>query len=163
MNPTYLVHLLLLSLMVLSCQTKKQGTELLFEQNFHPYPNVLVKLSKEAPCYLPYEQFFKAYRDKDYSQALAISDNIQNLPADDPLQLYRAVCLMALEQYETAVPVLKNLAAAPGEYQDAARWYWSLALLKLGKIEACKNQLIELQNQSTYIRNEAKVLIGKLP
>lgn len=149
-------------LFILSCKSGPVDTAELFKQNFHPYPNVLVKLNKNNLSDDPRELFFLSYRDKDFTESLAISNQISGLKADDPLQLYRAVCMMATGDYDTAIPLLKSLASQSGDYQDAARWYWSLALLKQGKIEECKNQLITLKNTSTYIRNEAKVLMGKL-
>lgn len=145
-----------------ACNTNGPDTSKLFQQNFLPYPNVLVKIEQDSTTNDPLYNFFLAYRDRDFKKSLRLADQIQPLGASHPLQLYRAVCLMSLEQYEQALIPLQGLSQVSGEYQDAARWYLGLSHLKLGQTEACKKELTLLKNTSTYIRNEAKVLIDKL-
>ena len=145
-----------------ACAPKVPDTDKLFLQNFLPYPNVMVKLDRDTATKDQLYNFFLAYRDRDFKESLRLADQIQPLEASNPLQLYRAVCLMSLEQYEAAKLPLLNLSKVEGEYQDAARWYLALSHLKLGQIADCKKELTLIKNTSTYIRNEAKVLISKL-
>ena len=148
--------------LLLACGPEAPDTEHLFRKNFLPYPNVLVQLNQDSTSSDPRYSFFLAYRDRDFAGALHIADSLSTLSPNDPLQLYRSVCLITLDKYKDAIPLLSALARDKGEFQDAARWYLSLIYLKQGQVEACKEQLLTLQNTSTYIRNEAKVLISKL-
>lgn len=154
--------LLLGILLLIQCTGNKTTAEALFDSNFHPFPNLLIDLDQIPQDTTAVVRTFLAYRNKEYEKAFNHSSEIKSLSNEDPIQLYRAVCKLALDDAHTAEYLLLPLSEKKWEYRDAAHWYLALANLKQGKINATKARLRLLTDRSTYIRNEAAVLIGKV-
>ena len=145
-----------------ACNRKPVTPEVLFEANFHPFPNVLVDLEKDSLSANPKVLTFLAYRNKNYEEALRYSDKINPLSEHDPIQLYRGVSFMALNKMNRAIEILEPLTDTSSEYKDAANWYLALCKLKQNDLMATAMNLKKLTNRSTYIRNEAQVLLKKV-
>jgi len=154
--------ILLLGFFLVQCSLKNTTAESLFDSNFHPFPNLVVDLDNIPVDTTPVVKTFLAYREKQYQKAFEYSNEIQQLSEDDPIQLYRAVCKLALDDSHTAEYILLPLSEKKWEYQDASNWYLALANLKQGKIPATITRLKMLTDRSTYLRNEAAVLMDKV-
>jgi len=163
-SPHYLLFFAIASLLLgQSCMESEPLTpRALFAKNFHPYPNVLIDLESSDLKKTPLTKTFLAYRYKDFKNALKFSNQIADLTEDDPVQLYRGVCQIILGDTEKAMYTMEPLAKQKGEFQDAARWYLALAALRLDRIDTAEFYLEQLTDESTYIRNEAFVLLEKV-
>ena len=151
-----------LVLLLVQCGLNSSTPEALFEANFHPFPNLIMDLDEIPLDTTAVARTFLAYREKQYEEAYKHSNNITSLSDEDPIQLYRAVCKLALNDPHTAEYLLLPLSEKKWEYRDAANWYLALANLKQGKISETKSRLKLLTDRSKYIRNEAAVLMGKV-
>jgi len=157
-----ILSLLLLGIPLSQCGIAGNSPEELFDANFQPFPNLVIDLDQVPLDTTPVVKTFLAYRNKEYEKAFQYSTKITDLPEDDPIQLYRAVCKLAMSDAHTAEYLLLPLSEKNWEYRDAANWYLALANLKQGKVSATKSCLKLLTDRSTYIRNEASVLMRKV-
>lgn len=76
----------------------------------------------------------KAFNTKNYKDAeKQLSQLLQNDPDNLELQLYKAVCLVELNNYEEADALYQNIIQSPSVYTNTAQWYLALSKLKQKK------------------------------
>jgi len=103
------------------------------------------------------------YNGKKYQEALHLLDK---MPATAAILFYRANCLMALNQNQEAILILKKVETYTNEtFSNFAQWYLALAYEKVGNKKSAKEYALKTINNTGVpkdYRDNAHKLIGKL-
>lgn len=105
-----------------------------------------------------YDQAAVHYNNKNYKEALiAWNDWSGKNPTSDEINLYRSILFLFENEPDQAIEILKSIKDI--EYIEEARWYLSLAYLKLNKLESCL-ELLEyiLASEHHYKKSAAENL-----
>ena len=101
------------------------------------------------------------YKLGDYPAALSRWNLLlESYPEDDTLRYYMGVALLAEDQPEEALQYFEE--SDTGTFSDASKWYRSLALLRLGRVEEAKEDLNQLIDKSPEYSAMAKALLTKI-
>lgn len=137
---------------------KEALTDVLFEQNFKPYPNFNdPNVRDKTSIKTDREKAYTLYDNGDYKQALTYFQKITRSQYKD--QFYEANAYLATHQADKAAPLLEQLSQnASFEWQKQAEWYCALSLLAT-KPEQAKRLLekIKADNQHPFYKNVVQI------
>lgn len=137
-------------------------TEQLYAANFAPYDNVVSPIERGNEIEDLRTMAFMAYENEEYIKALELFAQLKKEQNEPYIDFYEANLRMQLGQHIKAIPLLKNYIANKGQLADRAIWYLALSHLKLGEIEACKEQLVKLIELGTFKTKAAEELLAQL-
>ena len=104
-----------------------------------------------------------SYKQKQYNEAAIKFDRYLNAHAfNEKATFYDAISNLNINNATVALSQLNTvLSNDQSQYYDAARWYKSLALIKLNRMKEAKSLLEEIKNSnSKYANDAAKMLEG---
>jgi hypothetical protein len=124
---------------------------LLFTQNNPQYGDynqhqtaVFVERSEGDTNLKQAQEFFNT---QNYKKAVASFEKINDLKNPE-LQLYYAISLIEISDYQRAEIFLNNIKSGTSVYKDKATWYLALSNLKQKKLEDCKSFLNQVPSDS---------------
>lgn len=89
----------------------------------------------------------EAFNKKDYKQAVAAFDKIQDFRKPE-LQYFYAIALIETNNYTKAELFLDQLRGGNSVYKDKATWYLALSYLKQDKKAECKSILQQIASDA---------------
>ena len=89
----------------------------------------------------------EAFNKKDYKQAVAAFDKIQDFRKPE-LQYFYAIALIETNDYTKAELFLDQLRGGNSVYKDKATWYLALSYLKQDKKAECKSILQQIASDA---------------
>ncbi|CAL2088999.1 tetratricopeptide repeat protein [Tenacibaculum sp. 190524A05c] len=138
------------------------NSEAIYEEHFAPFENVVRPIvrgeeseDKEFKAFLSYEQ-------QAYKKALVLFDELYSKSKKTHLLLYKANCLLQLNNTEQAIESLEDYLKTENAYADKAHWYLGLSNLKLGNTEKAKENFKQLQELGTYKKNTVDEILNEL-
>ncbi len=112
------------------------------------------------------QKAFVCYDGKEYDKALMFFDlpEVSQQFPNDSLNLYKAVCYLALNKTDQALISLKTVENNPNStLHEASQWYLALTYLKINDIKKTKELLIAIQHREEHgYAGKARKLLGKL-
>ena len=104
----------------------------------------------------------KAFNSKNYEEALTQLTILSSThPNDIEIELYKAICLLELNNFTTADTIFDNISKGDSSFTTTALWYKALSLLKQEKLDECK-QILESIPESAEEYEQAQQLLNKL-
>ena len=155
---------------------KINGNEQVFNATFEPHPNLTfldgrsagtrAVGEKNAEKSSNLQKAFDRYDGKEYAQALPFFElpEVSQTFSNDSLNLYKAVCFLALNKPDQALISLKTVENTPNSaLREASQWYLALTYLKINDVRKTKEILIEIQHreENGYAKKASK-LLGEL-
>ena len=155
---------------------KINGNEQVFNDVFEPHPNLTYLDSRSATTRKIDEKSveelsnlrkaFISYDGEEYSKALLFFDSpeVSQTFSNDSLNLYKAVCFLALNKPDQALISLKTVENTPNSaLREASQWYLALTYLKINDVPKAKEILISIQHRAEngYAKKASK-LLGEL-
>jgi len=134
--------------------------EILFDEYYHPY-HFQTTYRDGSKNVEPFNKALIAYENRDWMEALSISDSIlRTNPSNPNIKLLRASVLMASGNYREAEQQFNKILLVGGSYEQHSRWYLAMIYLKEGKLSNCIDQLkvLSLIEKSTYQIKSKKLL-----
>ena len=119
---------------VFSLNIYQQNTRMdeAFYTHYSPleYDHQLMSRGESSPLSSALNEAMEAYQSKEYSTALQKFNSIPNV--DENFLIYKAICLIEIDQLSQAIHLLEELVAQgeTTEYYQQANWYLVLAYLK---------------------------------
>lgn len=109
-------------------------------------------------------QAFLDYDQGHYNEALVQFENmLLEKPGDSELLFYAGAAALSGNQPAKAIRYFTELLKDPDTiYQTRAHWYLSLACLKEGELEKCKQYLRALERNPNSYSSKAKELLNEL-
>ncbi len=155
---------------------KTNGNEQVFQDAFTPHDNLTYRSERSAKRggsdekakekLSNLQKAFVCYDGKEYGKALQffdLPDVVQQFP-NDSLNLYKAVCFLALNKPDQALISLKTVENNPNSaLHEASQWYLALTYVKINDTPKAKELLIALQHreENGYAKKASK-LLGEL-
>lgn len=99
----------------------------------------------------------EAFNKKDYQQAVAAFDKIQDFRKPE-LQYFYAIALIETNDYTKAELFLDQLRGGNSVYKDKATWYLALSYLKQDKKGDCKAMLQQIPADAEDYQKAQKLL-----
>lgn len=113
-----------------------------FEKNYTPYEADITL--KSATTNTLIAELDKAYKAKDYTSSISISNSIlKEFPNDAEILLIKGNSLLEKNQLDDALNIFDSVTNAL--YADEANWYAAMVLIKQNKIEAAKARLQKIK------------------
>jgi tetratricopeptide (TPR) repeat protein len=142
----------------------KETPEALYASYFVPYEDVL-SVRDNSETWLTEAMHF--YNQKEYSAAADRFRRYIIFSSTDPKELstetfYWGISLLESGKPDEAVAILGSVIYHEGLLKEQAEWYRALAYLKMGDIESCRNQLMEINRDGNDYQMKAAELLGKL-
>lgn len=134
----------------------------LYLSYFEPYENVVQPITRGESIENMKTEVFIAYEKAEYEKAAQGFNKLYQTTKESYYLLYEANALMANDQPEKAIPLLKKQLAANDAFAEKSRWYLALAYLKTKKPEKAKEFLREILNAQAFKSGEAENILGKL-
>lgn len=104
----------------------------------------------------------KTFNNKDFSEAIKYFNQIlESDQGNAEIQLYKAISLIEVNQFNEADEILGSLSQKPTVYKYKAVWYWALSKLKQNDDEECENILKQIPKEADEYQ-KANKLIRKL-
>ena len=130
---------------------------------FEPYQNYSSTQTRGAQEKANLIDFYQAYDEQDFDKAIknySLTD--ESKKALD--QLYYAISLQGVNQWERASEVLEELRdEIPGEHDESLLYYSGLAHMATGKVEKAKADFSELvERPDSYYFSKAQKILAKL-
>jgi len=122
-----------------------------------PYPLVLLETREGDGEMLP--RGLQLYREGRYREALSELEKAEN--SQDAL-FFSGVSLYLLDEPARAAQILKRVAEVSEKWADPADWYYSQALLRMGRRGEAIRVLRRLSASDNRYRVEARVQLGKI-
>jgi tetratricopeptide (TPR) repeat protein len=98
----------------------------------------------------------RSFSEKNYpSAAESFRQFLMTDPDEIPVLFFYAVSLMALEEYDTAQPVLTEIQSQESVYRNAAKWYLGLLYLRKEDHEKARTLFEELKNGANNYSEKA--------
>ncbi len=136
--------------------------DVLYVDNFEIYPNITTPIIRGENDRNKEVMAFMAYEEKHYTIASNQFAALYNDTQKSYFLLYQANCLLAINQIETAIPLLEQQIALNDAFKEKSMWYLALAYLKnKNKIKAIAI-LEKITTDNSFKKEEATVLIKKL-
>jgi tetratricopeptide (TPR) repeat protein len=139
---------------------KISGNEQVFKDIFEPHDNLTyvdgrsvrrVDIDKKMNEKLSnLQKAFVCYDAQVYDKALQFFElpDVQQRFPNDSLNLYKAVCFLALNKTDQALISLKTVQSDPNSaLHEASDWYLALTYLKINDIPKAKEILIAIQHR----------------
>ncbi|MEM1319368.1 MAG: tetratricopeptide repeat protein [Bacteroidota bacterium] len=105
----------------------------------------------------------QAFNQGQYAKALpSLNDLLQQNPNDSEVQLYRAICLIELEQNEAAAQALQALEKGNSLFQYQASWYLALLYIRQEKLELAMATLQKIPPSRQRLHAKAQTLMVEL-
>ncbi|MBR9919954.1 MAG: hypothetical protein GYB31_03885 [Bacteroidetes bacterium] len=100
----------------------------------------------------------KAFNSGEYASAVPLLEShLVQQRADNYALLYYGIAMMESGQVEKALNVFEFLAGGTSLYNEDAKWYRALALLKMERIEEAKEALAEIPRESSRYASARKL------
>lgn len=131
---------------------QKETPKDLYGTHFSPYTNVVAPISRNDDELSFKEIAFLNYEEKKYNNALSnFNELLQNASSEEKkvINLYKAICLLALEKPEQAVAILQNYKTVNDKFKDKYLWYLGLAYLQKNDAENAQ-KTFEILAKETY-------------
>ena len=156
--------------------TKINGNEQVFNDIFAPHPDLTYRNERSVRTVdidqkvneklSNLQKAFVCYDGKEYGKALQffdLLDVVQQFP-NDSLNLYKAVCYLALNKPDQALISLKTVENNPNSaLREASQWYLALTYLKINDVPKAKEILIAIQHrEENGYAKKARKLLGEL-
>lgn len=100
----------------------------------------------------------EAFNQKDFAKAAALLERLFTETASTEYELYLAISLIEINDFERADFHFNNLVSQPSPYQSQALWYAALSQLKQDNITACKVLLEQISPASEEYAQAQKLL-----
>jgi hypothetical protein len=100
------------------------------------------------------QEFFNS---QNYKKAVVSFEKINDLKNPE-LQLYYAISLIEISDYQKAEIFLTNIKSGTSVYKDKATWYLALSNLKQKKTAACKSYLKQIPEDAEDYDNAQQLL-----
>ncbi len=134
----------------------------LYDENFTPYPNDVVRIERGDSVLDELNRIFIAYGNAEYEYVVESIDK-SNLETDlnQNLQFYKAVSLMALDKNVKAEQILNNLNInAMPDYFNQIHWYSALNAIKAKDKQSAVRHLQDiLSSEDSFRKTSAKKLL----
>ncbi len=133
----------------------------LFTAYYSDFPNIIERTQRDTES--PMEQAFVYFQNEEWQEA---SEAFAAMQAEQPTifypQFYQALSLLNLDRASDAVPLFEAvLQSTDTRFTDPARWYLSLAYLKMDNEDQAIATLESIDENSPYA-SDAKELLDKL-
>lgn len=140
---------------------KPKGNEALFQQHFYAYQNILTTKSSSNSDLM---RAMLYYDLKDYENSKALFEKVLATdPGNYTAMFYLANACLASEDNEYAISLLERCITADYQLSEAARWYLSLANLRIGESEKARDLLQSLKAGDGFYGMKAAEILRKLP
>lgn len=143
---------------------KTMAPEEIFAEAFTPYPNISNPVVRDAD--IPQDlrsQAFYFYEKGDYDQAARLFEKMGLANTDSVITFYRAVSLLANQDYQAAYEGFTLLRQQPeGRFYREAQWYLALTDLGLGRADQARQTLKTISGDDQHpFQQEAEELLEK--
>lgn len=129
--------------------------------NHRPGPNIERDLKVDAN----WSSFANSFQNSEYEKALSILDNVKPDNRNSSFDFFQGLCYLYKKpaDYQKAVDLLVSIANSDNRFNEQARWYSALGYFKLGKVNQCKELLLEITLiEDHFKKEEAKSLLENL-
>lgn len=130
---------------------------------FEPYPDRITTMGETNDRSLT--EAMTLYNTGKYEEAVAALMQAAHTPGQEALvQHYIGVSYLAMDACEQALPFLSKAGASEPALQEAATWYYILALVDCGSLPEAKAELKQYLSDSArrYNRSKAEALLLEL-
>ncbi|SNR17681.1 tetratricopeptide repeat protein [Tenacibaculum jejuense] len=138
------------------------SSEDLFREYYSPYENVVQPIVRGESSETIEFKAFLSYEKQEYNEALTLFESAYNNTQKSHLLLYKANCLLSLQQPEQAISALNEYLTKEEIFKDKANWYLGLSYLQLNSKEQAKKYFKNVQELSKYKSKEIEELLNKL-
>lgn len=138
------------------------SSEDLFQEYYSPYENVVQPIVRGESSETIEFKAFISYEKQEYKGALTLFEAAYNNTQKPHLLLYKANCLLSLQQPEQAISALNEYLTKEEIFKDKANWYLGLSYLQLNNKEQAKKYFKNVREFSEYKNKEIEELLNKL-
>lgn len=137
-----------------------KDNEILFAQYYEPFPNLITPLNRDIND--TNIDGFQEYELGNYKEALIKLETSND--SNSIIQLYKALCLLQLDETEKSINILSKVAAnEKAKYHDAAEWYLILTMIKNKQLVEAKGELLKLVDDQDHLYwNKGTKLLKKI-
>ena len=135
------------------------SSEELFQEYYSPYTNVIQPIVRgEASENIEYQAFLN-YESEKYQEALTLFETAYSETKNNHLLLYKANCLLSLNNPKKAILNLENYLKTSSAFKDKAYWYLGLSHLKLNDKSAAKEHFKKLEKLDSFKQKEVQEIL----
>lgn len=140
--------------------------EVLFNQNFQPYRNVIFPINRGIENNPQQDKkliAFRAYENGNYQKAVTYFSELYENTHEPYYLFYKANALLKLNKPKEAIPLLKEHLQTNDTLKNKSNWYLALAYIKSKDTQDAKEQLRKIIASKSYNYQKAKKLLKKIP
>ncbi|WP_340199369.1 sigma-70 family RNA polymerase sigma factor [Ascidiimonas sp. W6] len=138
------------------------SSENLFADSFTPYKNVVHPIARGAQVLDQKTKAFSTYDNRDYEEAATRFTALYNQTKEPYYLFYQANALIANNEINQAIPLLKKHLKTNDPLKEKTPWYLAMSYLKLQDTENAKKYLQLVLDQKKYGYKEAEELLKSL-
>lgn len=144
-------------------QNQPSSKDEIFNEYYKPYEVTVSYRSADTELNSLLEKGFEAYKNKNFSQALTLFQEVLNQREDVAARMYSGISYIETEKYQKATNSLsKVINSQDNLFIEQAKWYMSICYIKVGEFERATHFLNDLKSESSYYSSQSKQLIQKL-
>ncbi len=151
--------LLVLATFIWQQNEKEQANYL--SDNFIPYRNVFYPIDRSGAAVNAKERAFKAYEQKNYTEALSGFNTILADSLDYGVLFFKANTLLAMEKVDEAITLFDKIPQHERFYEQS-QWYLGLAYLEKGDFTSAKQYLKTVAENGGYKSQQSQELLKTL-
>ena len=153
----------MLSCIILGCNSSDNRHELLFEEKFEFYPNMLTDASRsdtEDPAVGRLNDIMAKYDSKKYDDALnGLNDYLTENPDYFKAKFYRGLIYLKNKDLDNAIRDFEEVIQSNSTFKEEAEWYLSLSYIRAKKKDAAVSLLSQMKQSSLTQAAKAEDLL----
>jgi len=144
--------------------TNNANTEELFANNFKPYDNIVIPISRDDAAKSKKERAFYYYESEQYDKSLKIFDSLllDNSIDISIINFYKAnIFLQQQTKLDEAIGLLESNINNTDKWKDKNLWYLSLAYLKQNKSDKAFSTLKKIEKLNSNFKKTQRLNLLK--
>lgn len=143
--------------------TQKPQHEILFDNYFEPYPNI-ISITRGENSEVRLKQGLVEYEFENYDEAIPIFEQvIRSAPENVTAQFYLGVSRLCLNQTDQAMARFQSVIQyGNNSFVEPAQWYLGLAALKSGNLDQANSIFENLRTESQNYQRLSSELLKSL-
>ena len=139
------------------------SNEKVFNEYYKPYKVTISYRSADNELNNMLTSAFQAYKDQNFTQALALFQKVLNKREDIAARMYSGISYIELEEYRKANKSFRKvLDGGDNLFLDQAKWYLAMCYLKVGNLDKAKHWLNNLKSTSNFYKERANEVLSEL-
>ena len=139
----------------------QQSTEELFDSYYTVYDAPGVTRG-EGTQHENWQKAIDYYSAKNFREAKTYFEKAQDEVPDYQLSFYKSSAFLAMSNIEDALSGFNVVLETDNDYNQQARWYKALSLIKLERIDEAKAILMNIISKESYNHEKAKQILKQL-